>query len=128
PTREAGLSKVVSNTRFLILPSVRVPNLASHVLSHTLARLAHDWQSRYGITPVLVETFVDRSRYRGTCYRAANWIPIGQTQGRGRQDRRHVAQGAIKDILVYPLQSHWQTILQENGGASMSDRPVKLRA
>ena len=128
PSREAGLSKVVSNTRFLILPSVRVPNLASHVLSHALTRLAHDWQSRYGITPVLVETFVDCSRYRGTCYRAANWIPIGQTQGRGRQDRRHVAQGTIKDIWVYPLQSHWQTILQTNGGAHVSDRPVKPSA
>ena len=123
PTRQAGLSKMVANSRFLILPSVRVPNLASHVLSQVLARLANDWQSRYGITPVLVETFVDRSHYRGTCYRAANWIHIGQTQGRGRQDRRHVAPGTVKDIWVYPLQSHWQTILQAN-----SDRPMKPSA
>ena len=126
PTRQAGLSKLVANSRFLILPSVRVPNLASHVLSQALARLANDWHSRYGITPVLVETFVDRSRYRGTCYRAANWTLLGQTQGRGRQDRLHVAQESIKDIWVYPLQSHWQTILQANGGASASKRPVKL--
>jgi len=128
PTRQAGLSKLVANSRFLILPGVRVPNLASHVLSQALARLANDWQTRYGITPVLVETFVDRSRYRGTCYRAANWILLGQTQGRGRQDRLHVAQGTIKDIWVYPLHSHWQTILQANGGASLPDRPVKLSA
>jgi hypothetical protein len=127
-TRQAGLSKVVANSRFLILPSVRVPNLASHVLSQALARLANDWQTRYGITPVLVETFVDRSRYHGTCYRAANWVLLGQTQGRGRQDRLHVAQGPIKDIWVYPLQSHWQTILQANGGASPSHRPVKPSA
>jgi len=116
--RQAGLSKVVANSRFLIVPGVRVPNLASHVLSQALARLARDWQARYGITPVLVETFVERSRYRGTCYRAANWILLGQTQGRGRQDRRHAAQGTIKDIWGYPLQSDWQAILQANGGPS----------
>ncbi len=126
PTRQTGLSKVVANSRFLILPSVRVPNLASHVLSQALARLANDWHSRYGITPVLVETFVDRSRYRGTCYRAASWILLGQTQGRGRQDRQHVAQESIKDIWVRPLQSHWQTILQANAGASASKRHAKL--
>ena len=128
PARQAGLSKVVANSRFLILPSVRVPNLASHVLSQALARLANDWQSRYGITPVLVETFVDRTHYRGTCYRAANWILLGQTQGRGRQDRRHLAQGTIKDIWAYPLQSHWQAILRANAGAPVSHRPVKLSA
>ena len=128
PTRQAGLSKVVANSRFLILPSVHIPNLASHVLSQALNRLANDWQRRYGITPVLVETFVDRSCYRGTCYRAANWILLGQTRGRGRQDRRHVAQGTIKDIWVYPLQSHWQTILQANAGASSSNRPAQRSA
>jgi len=127
-SRQAGLSRVVANSRFLILPGVRVPNLASHVLSLALARLARDWQSRYGITPVLVETFVDRSRYRGTCYRAANWILLGQTQGRGRQDRRHVAQEGIKDIWVYPLQSHWQAMLQANGGASLPHGPVHRSA
>lgn len=117
-TRQTELPKIVGNSRYLILPGVRVPNLASHVLSLALSRLANDWQSRYGITPVLVETFVDRSCYRGTCYRAANWILIGQTQGRGRQDKSHTAQGTIKDIWVYPLQSHWQASLQANRGAS----------
>lgn len=123
--RQARLPQVIANSRFLILPGVRVPNLASHVLSQALGRVADDWQSRYGITPVMVETFVDRNRYRGTCYRAANWILLGQTRGRGRQDRLHVAQGAIKDIWVYPLQSHWQAILQADAGASPPDRPVK---
>ena len=127
-TRQTGLSKVVANSRFLILPSVRVPNLASHVLSQALARLASDWHRRYGITPVLVETFVDRSRYRGACYRAANWILLGQTQGRGRQDRRHARQGTIKDIWVYPLQSHWQAVLQANAGAASRRRLVKRSA
>src|SRR4030067_555030 len=121
--RQAGLSKVVPNSRFLILPGVRVPHLASHVLSQALKRLARDWQLRYGITPVLVETFVDRARHRGTCYRAANWILLGQTQGRGRQDRRHARNGAIKDIWVYPLHTQWRTHLQANGCAPPPRRP-----
>lgn len=128
PSRQAGLSKVVANSRFLILPGVRVPNLASHVLSQALARLANDWQSRYGITPALVETFVDRSQYRGTCYRASNWLLLGQTQGRGRQDRLRVARETIKDIWVYPLQSHWQTVLQANDGAPAPAKPLKPSA
>ena len=110
-SRQAGLAKIIGNSRFLILPSVRVPNLASHVLGQALSRLPGDWRSRYGITPVLVETFVDSTRYRGTCYRAANWILLGQTQGRGRQDRQRTAQGTVKDILIYPLQPQWQRLL-----------------
>lgn len=125
-TRQTELPKIVGNSRYLILPSVRVPNLASHALSLALSCLANDWQVRYGITPVLVETFVDRSCYRGTCYQAANWILIGQTQGRGRQDKSHTAQGTIKDIWVYPLQSHWQTTLQANTGAS--PQPDRMQA
>jgi len=122
-SRQAGLANVVNNSRFLILPSVKVPNLASHVLGQALTRLASDWQSRYGITPLLVETFVDRSRYRGTCYRAANWIHLGQTQGRGRQDRRRTCNGALKDILVYPLHPHCKTLLQANATTPVPHRP-----
>ena len=125
PVRQAGLAQVVANSRFLILPGVHVPNLASHVLSLALARLAEDWHARYGLTPVLVETFVDRSRYRGTCYRAANWRLLGQTQGRGRQDRRHLAQATIKDIWVYPLRAEWQTILQAHAPAPHTPRPPR---
>jgi len=121
PARRTGLSRVVANSRYLILPSVRVPDLASHVLALALKRLSADWQARYGIAPVLVETFVDGTRYRGTCYRAANWIHLGQTQGRGRQDRTHAAQGTSKDIWVYPLQARWQSILQ--GGAGTAPAP-----
>jgi hypothetical protein len=123
-TRRAGLSKVVANSRFLIVPGVKVPHLASHVLGQALKRLASDWQLRYGITPVLVETFVDRSRYRGTCYRAANWILLGQTQGRGRQDRRHTRESGIKDIWVYPLQARWQAALPAHAGAPPARRPA----
>jgi hypothetical protein len=109
--------------RFLILPSVQVPNLASHVLALALKRLSADWQARYAIAPVLVETFVDSTRYRGTCYRAANWRALGQTQGRGRQDRAHAASGTSKDIWVYPLHTGWQSILQGTAGTQRAPKP-----
>jgi hypothetical protein len=107
-TRAARLSKVVQNSRFLILPTVEVPHLASHVLSMATKRLAHDWQAYYGEKPVLVETFVDCEQYRGTCYRAANWIELGLTQGRGRQDKRRREQLSRKRVYVYPLQRNWR--------------------
>jgi hypothetical protein len=109
--RAARLTQVVGNTRFLILPSVKVKNLASHVLGLATQRLAGDWQARYGERVLLVETFVDTSRYEGTCYRAANWIDLGLTQGRGRQDRERTAQLAAKRVLVYPLQRNARKIL-----------------
>jgi Domain of unknown function (DUF4338)/Transposase Tn5 dimerisation domain/Transposase DNA-binding len=110
-TRAARLSQVVSNSRFLVLPTVQVPQLASHVLGLAMKRLAGDWQQRYSERPVLVETFVDSSRYRGTCYRAANWIDLGLTQGRGRQDRARRAQVARKQVFVYALQRNWRRLL-----------------
>lgn len=109
--RMAGLKMVVCNSRFLILPSVNVPSLASHVLGLAVKRIQGDWGARYGVAPVLLETFVDRTRFKGTCYRAANWVQIGQTAGRGRQDRRHAKAAGVKDILAYPLQSGWRTML-----------------
>jgi hypothetical protein len=116
--RAKGLPQVVGNSRFLILPGVRVRYLASHVLSLALRRLGADWRARYGIEPLLVETFVDRSLYRGTSYRAANWILLGSTQGRGRQDRKHSAQTGSKDIWVYPLRSDCKTRLQSAAGVA----------
>lgn len=110
-SRKQGLSKIVNNSRFLILPTVVVPNLASHALALALRRLSADWRQRYGEEPVLVETFVDRSKHQGTCYLAANWEDIGLTQGRGRQDSRREARREPKQILVYPLQADWQVIL-----------------
>jgi len=109
--RERRLSRVVGNTRFLILPSVRVKNLASHVLGLATGQLAGDWQGHYGYKPVLVESFVDTSRYEGTCYRAANWVELGLSEGRGRQDRGRSAQRAPKRVLAYPLQRNWRKIL-----------------
>jgi len=103
-TRRRHLQRVVNNSRFLILPWVRVRNLASTVLSLAVRRLAADWARHYGVEVLLVETLVDTSRYRGDCYRAANWICLGQTAGRGRMDRQHLRHGACpKTVLVYPL-------------------------
>jgi hypothetical protein len=103
-TRGQNLQRIVNNSRFLLLPWVRIPNLASKVLSLSVPRIAQDWESRYGVRPVLLETMVDVSRYRGTCYRAANWISVGLTSGRGRMDRAHERHGvAPKEVLLYPL-------------------------
>jgi Domain of unknown function (DUF4338) len=107
PVRRAHLPLLVNNGRFLILPWVAVPHLASHILALAARQLPSDWRTAYGVRPVLLETLVDRP-YRGTCYRAANWLLVGQTQGRGRMDRTHQAQGSAKDILVYPLEAHWR--------------------
>ena len=102
--RRANLGRVVCNDRLLIVPTVKVKNLASHVLARTLCRLPDDWQTRYNIRPVLVETFVDKSRFAGTCYIAANWFCVGQTAGR--------RDGNKKAIFLYPLCSRWQNTLQ----------------
>lgn len=102
--RRRNLQYVVSNSRFLILPWVSVHSLASKILSLVARQLPLDWQSLYGYRPLLLETLVDCSRFRGTMYRASNWIYLGKTQGRGRMDRDHAGHGrAIKDIYVYPL-------------------------
>jgi Domain of unknown function (DUF4338) len=102
--RQRNLQLIVNNGRFLILPSVRVKGLASKILALSARQLPQDWHSHYGHRPLLLETLVDADRFRGTCYRAANWIYVGQTTGRGRMDREHKADGqAIKDIYLYPL-------------------------
>jgi hypothetical protein len=87
-----------------MLPWVRVKGLASKILALSAQQIPHDWQTRYGHRPLLLETLVDASRFRGTCYRAANWIYVGRTAGRGRMDREHANHGqSIKDIYLYPL-------------------------
>lgn len=103
PQRKARLHFVINNARFLVLPWVKSPNLASRILGAVVKRVAGDWQERYKYTPVLLETFVEKERFRGTCYRAANWILIGQTQGRGKLDRHKKRPLPIKDIFLYPL-------------------------
>lgn len=101
--RAAGLSRVANNTRFLILPWVRVPHLASHVLGQVTGRINVDWQAQYGHGLEWLETFVDTQRFQGTCYRAANWRYVGQTTGRSRQDRNHTLRVPSKAVYLYPL-------------------------
>jgi hypothetical protein len=102
--RRQALPYVVNNSRFLILPWVHVPDLASHILGRAARRLPADWEAHYGVRPLLLETLVDPARFRGTCYRAANWLALGQTVGRGRMDRANAWAGhAPKLVYVYPL-------------------------
>lgn len=104
--RARGLPLIANNSRFLILPSVVVPHLASHLLSQIARRVDRDWQKRYGHPIHLLETFVQQDRFRGTCYQAANWIYVGQTTGRTRQNQRHrdnAVHAPLKDIYLYRL-------------------------
>jgi hypothetical protein len=151
PQRRAHLHRVVGLSRFLLRPSVHCHNLASRVLGLCLARLPGDFEHRYGYRPWLAESFVDRTQVAGTCYRAANWLRVGQTQGRGRQDRFRKAAEPVKDIYVYPLEPDFRVRLglpadggrgplapaegldgarwaaQEFGGASLGDRRLSAR-
>jgi len=101
--REANLGLLTNNTRFLVLPWVEVPHLASHMLACLARRIRADWQRKYGHPIHALETFVDRSRFRGTCYQAANWVRLGSTQGRTRNDRNHRLRASVKDVYLYPL-------------------------
>ena len=102
--RSNHLQRLVNNSRFLILPGVRVQNLASAALAEASRILPGDWESQYGVRPVLLETLVDGARFSGTCYRAANWTEVGETSGRGRMDRANVRSGkAPKKVFVMPL-------------------------
>jgi hypothetical protein len=110
--RQEHLGRVANNSRFLILPSVRVPDLGSWILGRVAHRISRDWQAKYGHPVVLLETFVEAQRFRGTVYRAANWQNVGQTAGRTRQDRHTCIQVAAKDIYVYPLLRGFRQMLQ----------------
>lgn len=113
-TRRRNLQHLVSQSRFLLLPWVHVPHLASHVLALSVRQLPTDWHRHYRVKPLLLETLVDEQHYRGTCYRAANWIDVGQTTGRGRMDSAHQHHGnAPKRIYVYPLAKNAPARLRE---------------
>lgn len=109
--RKANLPLVANNARFLILPWVQSRNLASRILSTVARRLPADWQERYGQEPVLLETFVEKQRFEGTCYKAANWVEVGQTQGRGKLDTEHKHDLPVKKIFLYPLQKTFRQTL-----------------
>lgn len=102
-TRRTHLPRVLNNSRFLIVPWLSIRGLASHALSLAARVVVNDWEQTYGVRPVLLETFVERDRFEGTCYRAANWIEIGETAGRGRMDRHNKANEPIKRCFVDPL-------------------------
>ena len=106
--RQAGLGHVANNSRFLILPGVQTPHLASHVLAGTVRRLRADWLAQHGRALWLVETFVERERFAGTCYRAANWRRVGQTQGRTRNDPEHRLKTPLKDVYLLALAPDFQ--------------------
>lgn|SRR5579863_6952695 len=107
-TRASRLSFLTNNTRFLILPWVQVPQLASHLLGRVTRRLSTDWQAKYAHALYLVETFVERDRFRGTCYQAANWTAVGHTKGRSRQDRHGRLQVPVKGIYLYALTARFR--------------------
>jgi hypothetical protein len=112
-TRRRNIHLIASNLRFLVLPWVRVPHLASHILGRMARQLSDDWERIYGHPLYFLETFVDPERFRGTCYRAANWIVLGRTTGRGKDDQTHRPNRSLKEVLGYPLQRHFRHLLSQ---------------
>jgi hypothetical protein len=112
-TRERNLQGLANNHRFLIYPWVRIKNLASHVLGVAVRRVREDWWEKYRVRLYLLESFVDPSRFRGTCYRAANWVYLGQSRGFSKRGNGYVAHGQAKDVYVYPLVSDFRERLRE---------------
>ena len=109
--RSKNLSLTTNNTRFLILPWVSVKYLASHILSKVCQRIKDDWEHKYGHPVYLLETFVERSRFAGTCYKASNWTYVGMTKGRSRNDRYSTMKVPVKDIYLYPLTKRFRKVL-----------------
>ena len=113
-SRKNNLHLIVNNSRFLILPWVKSKNLASKILSLAAKQLPDDWKKCYHFKPVLMETFVEKKRFTGTCYKAANWISLGETKGRGKLGDKSMLYSNIKYIMVYPLNKNFRQILQLN--------------
>jgi len=110
--RRQNIRFIAYNTRFLILPWVRVPHLASYILARMARLLPVDWQRLYRHPVYYLETFIDPERFRGTCYRAANWIPLGLTTGRGKNDHTFKPNRSLKEVLGYPLAANFRKLLQ----------------
>ncbi len=109
--RRKNLIYTTNNMRYLILPWVRVEHLASHILSRVLKRIRDDWEAKYGHPVYLLETFVERERFAGTCYKASNWTRVGETRGRSRNDRSHKLEVPVKDIYLYALTKRFREVL-----------------
>jgi hypothetical protein len=120
--RKRNLQHIVNNGRFLVLPWVRIAGLASHLLSRSARQLPADWERAYGYRPLLLETLVDTERFAGTCYRAANWIAVGKTKGRGRMDRHGRADLPVKQIFLYPLCRRVQLRLRQGNDSAVQPR------
>ncbi len=116
--RTKNLHLIVNNARFLILPWITSRNLASRILGGISRILPELWEKRYGYTPVLLETFVEKERFKGTCYRAANWIYVGDTQGRGKLDRHHKNAVPVKEVLLLPLRKDFRRHLRVTEASS----------
>ena len=115
-TRKTNLKFLTNNMRFLILPWVRVPHLASHILGRVARCISSDWMAKYGHPIYLLESFVEQERFRGICYHAANWIYVGQTKGRSRNDRYTTLKVPVKDIYLYPLTKRFRETLSQQVG------------
>ena len=115
-TRKANLYLLTSNMRFLVLPWVRVPHLASHILGMVVRDISEEWVKKYGHPICLLETFVERGRFQGICYQAANWILVGQTRGRSRNDRARTLRVPIKDVYLYPVTRRFRDLLCRRQG------------
>jgi hypothetical protein len=111
--RRRNIRYLAYNTRFLILPWISVPHLASHILGRMARHLSQDWERVYGHPIYYLETFIDPERFRGTCYRAANWVVLGRTTGRGKDDQTHRANRSIKEVLGLPLTRRFRELLQQ---------------
>ncbi len=111
--RERNLYRVINNARYLIMPWIRIPGLASHILSRARRQLPQDWQSHYNISPVLMETFVETPRFSGITYKASGWIHVGTTKGRGKYDRKNEFAKPRKDIWLCPLRKDWKRTLNQ---------------
>src|ERR1051325_2659620 len=111
--RRRNIRFLAYNTRYLILPWVRVPHLASHILGRMTSQLSPEWERMYGHPIYFLETFVDPDRFRGTCYRAANWVVMGRTTGRGKQSNSYVPNRSIKEVLGYPLTRRFREVLEQ---------------
>ncbi|MGD0578115.1 MAG: DUF4338 domain-containing protein [Bryobacteraceae bacterium] len=111
--RRRNIRFIAYNTRFLILPWVRVPHLASHILGKTTSTLCDDWERMYGHPVYFAETFIDPGRFRGTCYRAANWVLLGHTTGRGKNDQTNKPNRPVKEVLGLPLTRRFRELLSE---------------
>jgi hypothetical protein len=111
--RECNINLITNNMRFLILPWIRVKHLASHILAEVSRRISSDWQNKYGHPVYLLETFVEQEKFKGTCYRAANWIHVGETKGRSRNDRYKKITVPVKDVYLLPLTKNFREYLRQ---------------